>query len=144
MVGRVGGQLDRDGSFERSYKGRESSSVPCDLNTEILKRLLMAFNIFYNLPSLAPPTASELCDKLDQYLSTDPKNVKDALLWWHEKRHTFPKLSCMALDYLLVSGVWSLQGYVRDSDVKAVTSQEDIAEGEEESDLEDGWDAINV
>ncbi|KAF4610550.1 hypothetical protein D9613_006531 [Agrocybe pediades] len=86
------------GKGKVTYSHREHTKTERKAEIESEK----AFNIFYNLPSLAPPTASELRDELDQYLSTDPENVKDALLWWHEKRHTFPKLSRMALDYLSV------------------------------------------
>jgi hypothetical protein len=46
--------------------------------------MLTPFNIFYNLPSLAPPNCTDLCDKLDQYLSTDPKAIEDVLMWWNE------------------------------------------------------------
>lgn len=35
-------------------------------------------------------------------------------------------------------------GYVRDSDVKAVTMLDDLAEDEEEPELPVGWDRINV
>jgi hypothetical protein len=34
-------------------------------------------NMFDNLPSLSAPTQKELCDELDQYLSTDPE-------WWRK------------------------------------------------------------
>ena len=34
----------------------------------------------------------------------DVENVKDALMWWHERRATFPRLSCMARDYLSIPG----------------------------------------
>jgi hypothetical protein len=49
-------------------------------------------NIFDNLPGLAP-ASQEPHDELDQYLSTDTEDVKDAILWWHERRATFPHLS---------------------------------------------------
>jgi hypothetical protein len=60
-------------------------------------------NIFDNLPGLAP-ALQEPHDELDQYLSTDTEDVKDAILWWHERRATFPHLSCMARDYLSIPG----------------------------------------
>lgn len=41
-------------------------------------------------------------------------------------------------------GVWSLLGYVKDEDVLAVTKLEDIPEGQEEEELEEGWDAITL
>lgn len=39
-------------------------------------------------------------------------------------------------------GVWSLLGYVKDEDVLSVTKLDDIPEGEEEEELEEGWDRI--
>jgi hypothetical protein len=65
-----------------------------------------ATNIFYNLPSLAAPKASDLRDELDRYLSTDPEHVDDVLAWWHERRGAFPQLSRMALDYLSIPGMY--------------------------------------
>jgi hAT family C-terminal dimerisation region len=62
------------------------------------------FNVFYNLPSLAPPKREDLRDELDRFLSTDPESVEDVLAWWYEKRHLFPRLSRMALDYLSIPG----------------------------------------
>jgi hypothetical protein len=62
------------------------------------------FNIFYNLPSLAPPKASDLRDELDRYLSTDPEDIENVLAWWHERRSSYPQLSRMALDYLTIPG----------------------------------------
>jgi hypothetical protein len=40
-------------------------------------------------------------------------------------------------------GAWSLMGYVKDIDVKAVTVLPDLKEGEEEEPLADNWDSIN-
>lgn len=39
-------------------------------------------------------------------------------------------------------GVWSLLGFVKDEDVLSVTKLDDIPEGEDEEELEEGWDAI--
>ena len=39
-----------------------------------------------------------------RYLSTDPENVKDVLIWWHERKAMYPRLSRMALDYLTIPG----------------------------------------
>lgn len=36
-------------------------------------------------------------------------------------------------------GAWSLMGYVRDSDVKAVTALPDLKEGEKEEPLDEKW-----
>jgi hypothetical protein len=61
-------------------------------------------NMFDNLPALAAPRLADLRDELARYLSTDPKQVKDVLQWWTERKATFPCLSRMALDYLSILG----------------------------------------
>lgn len=61
-------------------------------------------NIFDDLPSLSAPKLTELRDELACYLSTDPEQVKDVLLWWHEHKAMYPRLSRMALDYLTIPG----------------------------------------
>jgi hypothetical protein len=42
--------------------------------------------------------------KIDEYLALPIEQVKDALMWWYEKEHVFPKLSRMARDYLSIPG----------------------------------------
>jgi hypothetical protein len=61
-------------------------------------------NIFDNLPTLSAPKAKELRDELTRYLSTDPEQVDNVLLWWHERKSMYPHLSRMALDYLTIPG----------------------------------------
>ena len=61
-------------------------------------------NIFDNLPELAP-ISMEISDELDHHLSTDMEDVRDGLAWWYEKCTSFPCLSCMAWDYLLIPGM---------------------------------------
>jgi hypothetical protein len=61
-------------------------------------------NMFDALPFLAAPKHDELQDELTRYLSTDPEHVDDVLLWWFERRASFPGLSRMALDYLTIPG----------------------------------------
>jgi len=61
-------------------------------------------NIFDELPALAAPQMMKLRDEFACYLSTDPKQVKNVLLWWHEHKSMYPHLSCMALDYLTIPG----------------------------------------
>ena len=61
-------------------------------------------NIFDNLPALQAPKPSELRGELDSYLSTDPEHVTDALVWWYEHKHVYPRLHRMALDYLSIPG----------------------------------------
>jgi hAT family C-terminal dimerisation region len=61
--------------------------------------------MFDDLPALAALKPSDLRDELDRFLSTDPEYVQDVLSWWFERRHTFPRLSRMARDYLSIPGV---------------------------------------
>ena len=56
------------------------------------------------MPTLATPRIAELRHELAQYLSTDPEQVKDVLLWWNDQKASYPHLSCMALDYLSIPG----------------------------------------
>ena len=63
-------------------------------------------NIFDSLPALNTPAASELHDKLDWYLSTDPEQVNDVFKWWYEQRGAYPHLHYMALDYLTIPGMY--------------------------------------
>ena len=41
-------------------------------------------NIFDELPALSAPKPTELRNEISRYLSTDPEQVKDVLLWWQE------------------------------------------------------------
>ena len=62
-------------------------------------------NIFDDLPSLKPAKATELQDKLESFLSMEwDLNVKDGLRWWVERKHLYPQLHRMALDYLSIPG----------------------------------------
>jgi hypothetical protein len=69
--------------------------------------LQISGNIFDSLPALIAPKPADLHDELDRYLSTDPEQVTDVLMWWHERRASFPCLSRMALDYLTIPGMYS-------------------------------------
>ncbi len=51
---------------------------------------------------IAPPPSSS--DELQRYLTADIEDVKDALMWWHERCQIFPWLSHMACDYLSIPG----------------------------------------
>ena len=156
----------------------------------------MSKNIFDNLPALQAPKPMELRGELDRYLSTDPKHVTDALAWWYEHKHVYPRLYWMAMDYLSIPGmflspplekklmvsliifssisvdvewtfsqgqlllshihnqlsvqstqvllclrVWSLMGYVKDKDLKAVTILPEVGSDEEDQ-LANDWDTI--
>lgn len=70
---------------------------------KILNQSSSSENMFDNLATLAPPKR-EVRDELEKYLSVDPEPVSDALLWWFEHKHVYPRLSRMALDYLSIPG----------------------------------------
>ena len=59
-------------------------------------------NIFDNLPSLQAPKRAELHGKLDNFLSTDPEHITDALAWWYTHKDEYLRLHQMALDYLSI------------------------------------------
>ena len=62
-------------------------------------------NIFDNLLVLQAPNIRELMDELARYLSTGRDlHVKDGLLWWFERKHIYPTLYRMAMDYLSIPG----------------------------------------
>ena len=62
-------------------------------------------NIFDDLPALKPPETKELEDELARYLSTlQDLNVKDGLRWWYDRKHLYPCLHRMAMDYLSIPG----------------------------------------
>jgi hypothetical protein len=62
-------------------------------------------NSFDDLPSYSAPRAKNLRGELDRFLSTDPEQVQDVLVWWYERKHMYPGLSRMALDYLSIPGM---------------------------------------
>ena len=66
---------------------------------------LSSKNMFDELPALAAPRSSDLCDELQHYLNSNPEHIVDVLMWWFERQHTYPSLSCMAMDYLMIPGV---------------------------------------
>lgn len=45
-------------------------------------------------------------DELDVYLNADnERDADDPIMWWHQHRYTYPRLSRMARDYLTVPGM---------------------------------------
>ena len=64
-------------------------------------------NIFDNLPFLASlPQLTTPINKLNLYLSTEPEDVTKPIEWWYKKRKTYPCLHQMALNYLMIPGVY--------------------------------------
>lgn len=59
-------------------------------------------NFFDDLAAFAAPEPTELRDELDRYLSSDPVKVTDAVRWWSDRRAEYPRLSRMAIDYLII------------------------------------------
>ena len=48
---------------------------------------------------------TELEDELAKYLSMPwDLSVKDGLRWWYDRKHLYPHLHRMAMDYLSIAG----------------------------------------
>ena len=56
--------------------------------------------------------------------------------------HVRNRLVVQSTRALMCLGAWSLLGYVRDCDVKAVTMLPDLEEGEDEEPLLENWDLV--
>ena len=67
-------------------------------------------NMFDNIMDTAPTSSSD--DELQRYLAADIEDVKDGLMWWHERRAMFPQLSCMACNYLSIPGEYLVSLYL--------------------------------
>ena len=57
--------------------------------------------------------------------------------------HIRNRLSAQSTHALLCLVSWSLLGYVKDTDITAVTVLPEV-EGDKEDELEEGWDRINL
>ena len=93
-------------------EGETGSEMVCHVPALVLPLHVLAdnfhmqtTNIFDSLPVICAPKVTDLRDELDSYLSTDPEHTADALLWWAERKHVYPSLSRMALDYLSIPGM---------------------------------------
>ncbi len=58
--------------------------------------------MFDRIMDITPKPSSD--DELQRYLAADVEDVKDGLMWWHERRAAFPHLSRMGRDYLSIPG----------------------------------------
>jgi hypothetical protein len=58
--------------------------------------------------------------------------------------HIRNRLSVQSTRALMCLGVWSLQGYVRDSDINEVTALEELVGEERMSELSADWDIIDI
>jgi hypothetical protein len=94
------------GAFEGSYKhhGASNNVEPSSPPKKAL--LSKPKNIFDSLPSLNAPVPKKFLDELEHYLNTDAKAVDNVLMWWSERQGMYPCLSHMALDYLLIPGMF--------------------------------------
>jgi hypothetical protein len=61
-------------------------------------------NIFDWLLALAHVKTSG--DELETYLDADIEDIADPIAWWHGHHKTYPHLSRMALDYLMIPGMF--------------------------------------
>jgi len=57
--------------------------------------------------------------------------------------HVWSCLSVQSTRALICLGGWSLRGYVKDEDVKAVTVLPEVPAGDAEETLAPDWDALN-
>jgi hypothetical protein len=58
--------------------------------------------------------------------------------------HVRSRLSVQSTRALMCLSGWSLLGYVKDSDVKAVTALAEVPRNQPEEDLASDWDAIEL
>nr|GAT43317.1 predicted protein [Mycena chlorophos] len=56
----------------------------------------------YKDPSFKAPTAAALGDEIERYLASPVEDVQDPIQWWIERKAVYPRLSRMAIDYLLI------------------------------------------
>ena len=62
-------------------------------------------NIFDNLLVLQASANPGLHDELERFLSIEREiGVTDGLVWWFERKHIYPHLYWMAMDYLSIPG----------------------------------------
>lgn len=58
--------------------------------------------------------------------------------------HIRNRLSVQSMCALMCLGVWSLKGYVRDSDINTVTALEELVGEERMDELSSDWDVIDI
>ena len=88
-------------TFKQSYEKAETKP---DVDETVPAAKEKPKNMFNELEALAAPKASDLRSEIDRYLSTDVEDVRDAVMWWTERKSMFLILSRMALDYLSIPG----------------------------------------
>lgn len=66
--------------------------------------------MFDNLPAYKRTSRSRtLTNEFQLFLSMLTERVSKPLLWWYKKRHVYPWLYCMALNYLSIPGQFTIQ-----------------------------------
>ena len=61
-------------------------------------------NMFDNLLSAKEQDPTTV-DEVGMYLETRPEDVNNAIEWWLAQRLSYPRLSQMAIDYLMIPGL---------------------------------------
>jgi hypothetical protein len=64
-------------------------------------------NTFDNLTYKPKKKRTADVDELTRYLAAVCVDIEDPIAWWLENAHTYPRLSRMALDYLMIPGTLS-------------------------------------
>ncbi|KAF7776710.1 hypothetical protein Agabi119p4_5103 [Agaricus bisporus var. burnettii] len=91
--------------WEASYASADTvtqvrNSTQVDLEPEQRNKDQNMFDFDFFDTSPMSDTAAQ--DELEHYLSTNAEPVTDPIEWWNSKLHTYPRLSCMAFDYLVI------------------------------------------
>ena len=88
-------EYDRGYRFREEIPEAEGPEPTTSTNNPTTK------NLFDALPAFSTLTFGPGLDKLTCYMSSSPEDVKneDLLIWWNDRKHEYPRLSQMALDY---------------------------------------------
>ncbi|TFY73500.1 hypothetical protein EWM64_g10512, partial [Hericium alpestre] len=76
----------------------ENDAVESEINDAVPQT---ADNTF-DFGDISVGNEAERISELEEYLHSPVEKVKDPVQWWFSKRHVYPKLSRMALDYLSI------------------------------------------
>ncbi|TFY79033.1 hypothetical protein EWM64_g4980 [Hericium alpestre] len=76
----------------------ENDAVESEINDAVPQT---ADNTF-DFGDISVGNEAERISELEEYLRSPVEKVKDPVQWWFSKRHVYPKLSRMALDYLSI------------------------------------------
>ena len=98
------GDEDAPANIDASASSKE---VPSPSSTQqLLTTAQQSRNMFDNLISTKPTTSGDdHDDEITTYLQTKTEHVDDPIAWWLGQRGAYPRLSRMALDYLVIPGI---------------------------------------